>query len=84
MSPGNHDPQMLLPIAPVIRVQTGRSTRTVTVSCPFCRRKHLHGWSYVSDGIGSRVAHCSEGRGRTYFVPVPDGGDGGERMGWSA
>lgn len=39
-------------------VQHARTTRTVTVLCPFCDRPHHHGWPYGSALIGARLSHC--------------------------
>lgn len=36
-------------------------TRLVTVACPFCGRKHTHGWAWSSgdESPGLRTSHCA-------------------------
>lgn len=57
------------PDAVIVDVYTRRSflgggiVRIVEVACPFCHRKHTHGWP-VQDGDadpGHRIAHCGHG-----------------------
>ncbi len=52
-----------LPDAPVVAVTRDRcGVRTVTVSCPFCGRPHVHGWPEGDDAPGVRLAHCAPRR----------------------
>ncbi|MEJ7649404.1 MAG: hypothetical protein WKF57_10260 [Nakamurella sp.] len=46
------------PTVTALDVQHARTTRTVTVLCPFCTRRHHHGWPYDSALIGVRLSHC--------------------------
>lgn len=64
-----------VPIVPVIGITEGRTTRTVTIRCPFCARLHSHGWPY-EDGDsdpGHRVAHCKRGGLRGYEIVLSGG-----------
>ncbi len=54
-----------------ISITDSKTTRTVTIDCPYCGKKHHHGWPYGRDGIGSRVAHCREATGRSYSIEPP-------------
>lgn len=51
-------------------IRAGRSRKGVAyavVQCPYCGKPHTHGVM-----PGTRVAHCSAGRGLTYRVPEVD------------
>src|SRR5688500_9855071 len=41
----------------------------IKIECPFCGRKHRHGWSMIGPRIEQRVAHCSIGS-RYYIRPA--------------
>lgn len=57
------------PIVTPIRVSTERGHRFVDVTCPYCGRKHHHGWGTSSDAApGHRLAHC---RGGGYYIAAP-------------
>lgn len=60
------------PHAPAVKVTLHPDTRTVLVACPFCGKKHTHGWPYGSDRAGYRGSHCTgrggEHRGGTYLI----------------
>lgn len=50
-------------------------TRLVVVRCPYCRRKHTHGWPLGQTAIGHRLAHCYDRwarPGRGYRILPPD------------
>lgn len=50
-----------LPLAEVLRVKAGRTTRLVVVLCPLCGKKHTHGLPYGRDPetyVQTRVRHC--------------------------
>lgn len=49
-------------------VPVGRSL--VVLRCPFCSRKHWHGFA---GGYGHRVAHCLDPDGRGYVLVPPNG-----------
>ena len=49
----------------------GRTTRTVHVLCPWCGRRHNHGWPYGTPTIGARVAHCVGGARGSYLIITP-------------
>jgi len=62
-----------LTVAPVLKVVTRDGVRLVVVACPYCHRKHTHGWppEYAEPGV--RLAHCYRPNGepvRTYDVRV--------------
>ena len=64
-----------LAAAVVVKVVTCDGVRLVIVACPYCRRKHVHGWppEYADSDVGPRVAHCHRPNGepaRTYDVRV--------------
>lgn len=45
-----------------------RTGRTVTIRCPYCRKRHTHGAQDLNRDLGHRVAHCSDGRGLGYVL----------------
>lgn len=48
------------PQAPIISVIPGDSTRLVYIRCPFCGKKHQHGWPYgEANPPGLRISSCS-------------------------
>lgn len=57
-------------IAEAVRVTRSHGTYLVVKPCPLCGSKHAHGVNgpNLGDGDGWRVAHCSNGDGREYFV----------------
>ena len=60
--------------ATVVRVHQPRrrgENRTVVIKCPHCGKRHVHGWPLDHTEIGSRVAHCSAGRGLDYNIITP-------------
>jgi hypothetical protein len=64
------------PIATVVKIVTSGWTRDVYVSCPFCTRRHVHGYPFGDDAVGPRVAHCKRrvgdvGPPRVYDVVMP-------------
>ena len=66
-----------LPVAPVLKVVTRGAVRAVRVLCPFCSRRHWHGWPFDAPDVGLRVAHCHRPNGepvRTYDVRVDTAG----------
>ncbi len=67
------------PAAPITSARPNRDypgAIIVTVSCPLCRKGHVHGLPSSqpdSDGtFGHRVAHCTDRRGG-YYVTDPAG-----------
>lgn len=64
-------------ITPVeVHIGTGsnRDIRTVVIRCPFCNKKHTHGWPLGSTAApGHRVPHClSKDKPDTYFIDLPE------------
>lgn len=57
-----------LPIAELLRVEPVKTTRLVTVRCPFCPKNHTHGWPYGEATPGTRVAHCTNIRWAEYRI----------------
>lgn len=59
--------------ATAIKVTPTKTTREVIVQCPYCGRKHTHGWPCASypDDPGPRVAHCRDNKG-SYTIDIPD------------
>ena len=49
-----------LPVALVIRVFDHDGVRVVRVRCPFCRRRHVHGFPRVNAEPGVRLDHCGK------------------------
>jgi hypothetical protein len=45
------------------RIVSVDTTRHVEVGCPYCAKKHLHGWPFEDKKPGRRVAHCHNGLG---------------------
>jgi hypothetical protein len=64
-------------IAEIIKVTTKRYgrdvVRTVLVRCPFCGKRHTHGWPIGSCAPGYRISHCDKGPHATYYIPAPKG-----------
>jgi len=59
------------PVARVIEVATDRrGVRSVVIGCPWCGRRHVHGWPPGHDSVGHRVSHCGPGgaSGGGYYV----------------
>ncbi len=52
-------------------IRDSKTTRSVTIRCPWCNKNHHHGWPYGSDSIGSRVAHCLNASGQSYSIEPP-------------
>ena len=46
------------PVAAVVSVTELAHTRLVVVACPYCRRRHTHGWPWTDPDVGARNAHC--------------------------
>lgn len=46
-----------------------RGIRTVTVRCPYCKRRHIHGWPLSSADPGVRASHCHSG---DYLISGPE------------
>ncbi len=63
---------MTAPAPPRVLAVLERGGRTVTVRCPFCRKRHVHG---VPDAAsyGPRQSHC-HGRDAQTYVLVPASG----------
>ncbi len=58
------------PVVVAVTVTARRDTRHVVIVCPYCRRRHSHGWGYDAPGEpGHRLSHCGSGRG--YVITVP-------------
>jgi len=67
-----------LSVAEVVKVVTRDGVRLVFVACPYCRRKHVHGWPFEAPDVGLRVSHCHRPAGepvRSYRVQVDVTGD---------
>lgn len=63
--------------AQVLSVTTTAMTRLVTIRCPLCGRRHLHGWPYTLATIGVRVRHCVHlhvppGAPASYRITTPE------------
>lgn len=54
--------------APAVTGRLSRDGRTVTIRCPFCSRKHVHG---TAGGGGLRAAHCGAPEARSYELVFP-------------
>jgi hypothetical protein len=44
-----------------------KGVRSVTVECPYCGRKHVHGWPVGEPQPGPRISHCRQNP-RTYYI----------------
>lgn len=44
-----------------------RGIRSVLVACPYCEKRHTHGW--VPDATPSRASHCGNGEYRLVVTP---------------
>lgn len=59
------------PTVQAISSHVGRGgIRTVEIRCPFCRRRHTHGWPEGQSTIGGRLSHCRQDP-RPYIVLPP-------------
>ncbi|MDQ4490707.1 hypothetical protein RBS60_10905 [Sinomonas sp. ASV486] len=63
------------PVAPVLSVVFQRKwpvTWLLTVLCPYCRRKHLHGSGgpELDGDLGHRLAHCAHGGSYRLVITV--------------
>lgn len=64
-------------VAHVISVSTkryGRDTvRTVTIRCPYCSKRHVHGWPLGDAAPGWRRPHCVDRIFDLpdYWIPAP-------------
>lgn len=49
-----------LPQAPITKISLSRNgeTRLVVIKCPYCKKRHTHGWPFGARTPGIRVAHC--------------------------
>lgn len=57
-------------VAVISKIEATKTTRLVTVKCPFCQKTHTHGWPY-SDGWtppGTRVVHCANDSGSANYL----------------
>lgn len=54
-----------------IAIEPAKTTRTVIVRCPYCQRRHTHGWPYGSDTIGGRLSHCLKAKDRADYRILP-------------
>lgn len=61
-----------VPVLVPVRIAEVKETRLVYVLCPYCGKKHQHGWPYDAVDVGHRIPHCKPGReGRGYVVQTP-------------
>ena len=61
-----------VPIVAAASVHPTKSTRLVLVDpCPWCSKRHTHGWPYGDAEIGHRVAHCLHGSPGGYYIEAP-------------
>lgn len=65
-------PPAEIPSVEAAAIHHWRHTRDVLVDCPFCGRRHVHGWPWGSESIGSRLSHCRKDR-RPYSIWPPVG-----------
>jgi hypothetical protein len=65
-----------VPVVVAVAVVPVKATRLVKLICPFCGKRHIHGWPYHHGDVGSRLSHCLDG-GKPYYVVVPDELGGG-------
>ena len=49
-----------LPVAVVLKVFTRDRVRMVKVHCPYCPKRHTHGWPPEHDEPGVRLDHCGK------------------------
>ncbi|WP_068492487.1 hypothetical protein [Pseudoclavibacter helvolus] len=67
-----------IPVVRPVRIARTRDTRLVYVVCPYCGKKHQHGWGYDIPRVGHRIPHCEPGQNTVgYIVQTPD--EGGEQ-----
>lgn len=53
------------------RPSSGRDgVRTVSVRCPYCRRRHIHGWPESASSPWRVLSHCMTMRPRDYVIEV--------------
>lgn len=55
-------------VVQAVSVRTRRNVRTVTIDCPSCGRRHVHGWPLADPHPGMRTAHCSPGVGAVFIL----------------
>lgn len=59
---------MSTPFAVIVSTATDRrGVRSVRVSCPYCNRRHVHGWD--PNATATRVSHCGQGDYRLVVTP---------------
>ena len=59
-------------VADVVAVGvTRRGDRVVTVWCPACGKRHVHGWPWDSVEPGARRPHCRFLSPHDYYIPRP-------------
>ncbi|MGB9307119.1 MAG: hypothetical protein WCB92_26585 [Mycobacterium sp.] len=66
--------QLVAPIESVSVKRYGRDTvRTVTIRCPYCTRRHTHGWPEGDAAPGFRRPHCDDRTIHTpdYYIAAP-------------
>jgi hypothetical protein len=50
---------MSAPIVVAVSVTPTLHTRLVVIECPYCERRHSHGWPYGTAHPGLRTSHCT-------------------------
>jgi hypothetical protein len=59
------------PVVDVLRVTPTRDgNRTVTIRCPWCGRRHVHGLPAGNATVGHRVSHCARDVAHLGYVVV--------------
>jgi len=59
------------PVVDVLRVTPTRDgNRTVTIRCPWCGRRHVHGLPAGNTAVGHRVSHCARDVAHLGYVVV--------------
>lgn len=63
-----------IPTAQIVKIVHGKTTRHITVKCPYCNKRHFHGWPYGPGDPGHRSAHClgKHRPGRGYNIAPPE------------
>jgi hypothetical protein len=64
-------PGTVPPVVDVLKVSATRDgNRTVTIRCPWCGRRHMHGLPADNATVGHRVAHCDRDVAHLGYVVV--------------
>lgn len=61
-----------LTVRPLSVFTDSRGIRSVTVHCPYCAKRHRHGWPPADPEPGHRLAACVSGAGLGYTITAPE------------